>query len=74
MPLQPLKIDIEFVRATNTANQHVVQSIVQFARDSGYDTIAEGVENEEALAILRTYGVDDAQGYHLGPPAPVATR
>ena len=73
LELQSLKIDIEFVRdlATNTANQHIVQSIVQLARGFGYDTIAEGVESEETLAILRTYGVDYAQGYHLGVPVPL---
>jgi EAL domain-containing protein (putative c-di-GMP-specific phosphodiesterase class I) len=48
-----------------------VQSIVQLARGFGYDTIAEGVESEETLDILRTYGVDYAQGYHLGVPAPL---
>ena len=73
LPLRSLKIDIEFVRdlATNTANQHIVQSIVQLAGGFGYDTIAEGVESEETLNILRTYGVDYAQGYHLGVPLPV---
>jgi len=73
LPLQSLKIDIEFVRdlATNTANQHIVQSIVQLARGFGYDTIAEGVENEETLQLLRDYDVDYAQGYHLGMPAPL---
>ena len=75
LPLQSLKIDIEFVRelATNTANQHIVQSIIQLARGFGYDTIAEGVEDEETLALLRGYGVDYAQGYLLGAPAPLHT-
>ena len=73
LPLQSLKIDIEFVRelATNKANQHIVQSIIQLARGFGYDTIAEGVEDEETLALLRGYGVDYAQGYLLGAPAPL---
>ena len=73
LPLQSLKIDIDFVRdlATNTANQHIVQSIIQLAKGFGYDTIAEGVEDEETLALLRDYGVDYAQGYLLGVPAPL---
>jgi PAS domain S-box-containing protein len=73
LPLESLKIDIEFIRdlPRSTANQHIVQSIVQLARGFGYDTIAEGVEDEETLSLLRTYGVDYAQGYHLGVPAPL---
>ena len=76
LPLRSLKIDIEFVRAltTDTANQHIVQSIVQLARGFGYDTIAEGVEDDETLALLRSYGVDYGQGYLLGAPAPLGTR
>ncbi|MGZ6697837.1 MAG: EAL domain-containing protein, partial [Solirubrobacteraceae bacterium] len=39
----------------------------------GFDaqTIAEGVEDAETLELLRGYGVDYAQGYHLGRPAPL---
>ena len=35
-------------------------------------TVAEGVEDAETLDDLRMIGVDYAQGYHLGRPAPVA--
>ena len=34
-------------------------------------TIAEGVEDAETLALLKDYGVDFAQGFHLGRPAPI---
>jgi PAS domain S-box-containing protein len=73
LPIQSLKIDIEFVRelATNAANQHLVKTIVGLARGFGHRTVAEGVEDEETLALLREYGVDFAQGYHLGRPAPL---
>ena len=71
-PISYLKIDIEFVRhlASNPANQHLVKAIVNLAEGFGHETIAEGVEDEETLALLRDYGVDYAQGFHLGPPAP----
>ena len=73
LPLSYLKIDIEFVRHLrwSSANQHVVKAIVQLARGFGHATIAEGVEDEETLLMLSDYGVDYAQGFHLGPPAPV---
>ncbi len=68
-----LKIDIEFVRdlTQNETNQHLVRSIIHLARGLNKQTIAEGVENEEALALLRSFGVDYAQGFHLGRPEPV---
>jgi PAS domain S-box-containing protein len=68
-----IKIDIEFVRdlVSNTTNQHLVKAIVNIAHGLGQQTIAEGVENSETLALLREYGVDLAQGFHLGRPEPV---
>jgi PAS domain S-box-containing protein len=72
LPITYLKIDVDFVRdlARSEANQHLVRAIVGIARDFGYQTIAEGVEDAEALAILKEFGVDFAQGIYLGPPAP----
>jgi PAS domain S-box-containing protein len=73
LPIQFLKIDIEFVRdlIPNAANQHVVKAIVSLAEGFGQQTIAEGVEDAETLELLRDYGVDFAQGYHVGRPAAV---
>ena len=34
-------------------------------------TVAEGVEDAGALALLREFGVDFAQGFHIGHPAPL---
>ena len=68
-----LKIDIEFVRGLidSSANQHVVKAIVNLAQGFGCETIAEGVEDGETLELLREYGVDFAQGFHLGRPEPM---
>ncbi len=73
VPVTYLKIDIDFVRdlASNPANQHLVKAIVGLADGFGYETIAEGVEDAETLALLRGYGVDFAQGFYLGRPAPI---
>ena len=72
LPITYLKIDVDFVRdlARNEANQHLVRAIVGLAGDFGYETIAEGVEDDEALAILNEFSVDFAQGNYLGYPAP----
>jgi PAS domain S-box-containing protein len=73
LPITYLKVDVDFVRdlATNRDNQHLVRAIVGLARDFDYETIAEGVEDAETLALVKDYGVNFAQGFHLGPPTPI---
>jgi PAS domain S-box-containing protein len=73
LPFKYLKIDIEFVRdlANSAANRHVVDAIVSLAKGFGQQTVAEGVEDEATLQILRERGVDYAQGFHLGAPRPI---
>jgi diguanylate cyclase (GGDEF)-like protein len=70
VPFDVIKIDGTFVRdmSRNDADQLVVQAIVQIARGLGKQTIAEFVEDENTRTMLRDYGVDMAQGYHLGRP------
>jgi diguanylate cyclase (GGDEF)-like protein len=69
-PFDVIKIDGAFVRdlPENDADQLTVQAIVGIAQGLGKQTIAEFVEDEETATMLRGYGVDMAQGYHLGPP------
>jgi EAL domain-containing protein (putative c-di-GMP-specific phosphodiesterase class I) len=56
----------------NDADQLTVKAIVEIARGLGKRTIAEFVEDEDTARMLREYGVDMAQGYHLGRPVDVA--
>jgi PAS domain S-box-containing protein len=74
LPVQYLKIDIQFIRdlVNSKPDQRIVRSIVGVAKYFGVKTIAEGVESKETLDLLTSYGVDYAQGYYLGRPAPVA--
>ena len=67
-----LKIDQAFVKtlASDTNNQKIVRAILQLARALGLDTVAEGVEDEASLALLRDWGCDYAQGYAVHRPAP----
>ena len=48
--------------------------MVDIARGMGMKTIAEFVEAEETVAMLREKGVDYSQGYYHGAPRPVATE
>lgn len=70
IPAAYLKIDMEFIRdiMTNKTDQQIVRSIVDIAHSLDKLTIAEGVEDAGTLELLREYGVDYAQGYHLGRP------
>ncbi len=75
-PARYLKIDTDFIRhARNDAtDQAIIRSICGVARALGKETIAEGVEDRETLEILRTQGVDYAQGFFIGRPAPIPQR
>ncbi|HEY3492966.1 MAG TPA: EAL domain-containing protein [Solirubrobacterales bacterium] len=70
VPFDVIKIDGTFIRdmARNDADQLVVKAIVEIARGLGKRTIAEFVEDEDTKQLLTEYGVDMAQGYHLGRP------
>jgi diguanylate cyclase (GGDEF)-like protein/PAS domain S-box-containing protein len=74
LPFDTLKIDGEFVRglATSGRDQAMVKAIAQVAAELGTETVAEFVGDEQTRELLRSYGVDYAQGYHIGKPQPVA--
>jgi EAL domain-containing protein (putative c-di-GMP-specific phosphodiesterase class I) len=74
LPVQYLKIDGSFIRdlPRDTVDQHLVRAIVGVARALGKQTIAEFVGDAATVELLREYGVDFAQGYFIGEPAPIA--
>jgi EAL domain-containing protein (putative c-di-GMP-specific phosphodiesterase class I) len=73
LPVDVLKIDVEFVRDLpgDVPSRRVVEAITTLARSFGLETIAEGVEDLAAIDVLETLGVDYAQGYAIGRPAPL---
>jgi PAS domain S-box-containing protein len=73
LPVTFIKIDIEFVRylAIDPSDQKIVKSIIAVAKNFGVQTIAEGVEHQTTLDLLRELGVDYAQGFLIGEPKPV---
>jgi PAS domain S-box-containing protein len=72
MPVTALKVDMEFIRALGDKpeDQRVVRSILSVAQNFGLRTVAEGVEEEHTLKLLRSMGVDCVQGYLIGRPGP----
>lgn len=73
LDLYALKIDLSFVQRLleDSDDERVVNTIVFVARAYGLTTIAEGVETPEVLDRLSELGVDRAQGYLFGRPAPI---
>ncbi len=71
LPVDKLKIDGSFVQSLDTSkvDSVMVQSMNQIAHALGKQTIAEFVQNEKTLNILREYGVDYAQGHYFGKPS-----
>jgi diguanylate cyclase (GGDEF)-like protein len=68
-----LKIDASFVEgiAHSERQQHLVKAIVSLANGLGIETVAEGVETEEAWMTLSNLGCDIAQGYLICRPVPL---
>ncbi len=65
-----LKIDGLFIRnlPNDYDNQVFVKAIVDVARGMNKVTVAEFVEDEDILAMLKNFGIDLVQGYHLDTP------
>jgi EAL domain-containing protein (putative c-di-GMP-specific phosphodiesterase class I) len=73
LPVDKLKIDGAFVKgmAHSSVDQAMVESMNQVAHALGKQTVAECVENEETLQILREMGIDRAQGNYIGRPGAI---
>ena len=70
---QFVKLDLSLVRHVDTdpARQAMVAGMAHFARNSGCELIAEGIETEEELNELIRLGINLGQGYLFGRPGPV---
>jgi diguanylate cyclase (GGDEF)-like protein len=73
-PFDLVKIDRSFVAeiTDSSRDRAIVANLVRLAHDLGMYVVAEGVETEEQLQVLRQVDADVAQGYHLGRPVPAA--
>ncbi|SEK89371.1 diguanylate cyclase/phosphodiesterase [Pseudoxanthomonas sp. GM95] len=70
MPVDELKIDKSFVMqlAEGSDDEVIVRSTIELGHNMGLSVIAEGVESESIVALLRQYHCDMAQGYHYAKP------
>ncbi len=74
-----LELDVDFLKIDgsliknihkNANNRIIVENIVKFCKELNLKTIAEYVENQEILDIVKSMGVDYSQGFFLGKPGP----
>ncbi|WP_254442362.1 EAL domain-containing protein [Duganella vulcania] len=74
LPVDYLKIDGVFIRdiANNAINRALVKAINEVGHVMGISTVAEYVEDEPTLAVVRELGLDYAQGYAVGTLRPLS--
>jgi EAL domain-containing protein (putative c-di-GMP-specific phosphodiesterase class I) len=72
LPVDALKIDLAFVRGATTDRDDasVVTAVIAVAHSLGLRVVAQGVETEEQVALLRSLKCDEVQGYLWSPPVP----
>lgn len=73
-PLRNLKIDRSFVSQMETSPNmlELTHAVVSLGHALGLAVVAEGVETESVLQLLRQQGCDEAQGYLFTRPLPGA--
>jgi diguanylate cyclase (GGDEF)-like protein len=76
LPVDIVKIDRSFVgdlRAGDERSLEFVRAVVDLSRALGLRTVAEGIEDESQLQVLRELECDEGQGYHLAKPMELAS-
>jgi len=74
LPLSEVKIDKSFVvdLRANSNDRAIVRAILAMSHELGVAVVAEGVENNDVVELLRSLGCDLAQGHFIGRPQPAA--
>ena len=71
LPVDELKIDKSFVTRTDDAKDDaILRATIDLAHQLGLTIVAEGVEDEAAIARLTAMGCEHAQGFGIGKPMP----
>jgi EAL domain-containing protein (putative c-di-GMP-specific phosphodiesterase class I) len=68
-----IKLDVSLTRNVNTDRwrRALARALIEFGRDTDCKIIAEGVETEGEMSVLRELGAHAAQGWLLGRPVPI---
>ncbi|MFL0805407.1 MAG: EAL domain-containing protein [Agarilytica sp.] len=70
LPVQEIKIDRSFIGEMdkNKGDATIVRTTINMCHDLGFEVVAEGVENQETLEMLKSMSCDVIQGYHIARP------
>jgi diguanylate cyclase (GGDEF)-like protein len=70
LPIDKIKIDRSFIQevASNDSDLTIVKTMVELSHGLGKRVLAEGVETQEQLQLLRNIGCDAVQGYFISKP------
>ena len=69
LPVDTVKIDRSFIRAKiNNKDYDIIKAIINLAHSLGLDVVAEGIETQEQLSILKSLGCEYGQGYFFAYP------
>ena len=73
-PFDKIKLDRSFMSEVETSPQAkaIIRAVLALGKSLDVPVLAEGVETGDQLAVLVAEGCDEAQGYFLGRPAPIA--
>ena len=74
IPLDVIKIDRSLISrmGEDDASKIIVRCIIQMLKELNYTVLAEGVETEATLGLLKNYGCDQIQGYFFSKPLPAS--
>ena len=74
IPFDVIKIDRSFVKemATDERSARIVAGIVALSTSLDFTTVAEGIETEEQLQLVRAAGCDAVQGFLFARPKPAS--
>jgi diguanylate cyclase (GGDEF)-like protein/PAS domain S-box-containing protein len=74
LPIDYLKIDGSFIRnlAEDTVNQAMVAAMIELSRSLNFRIVAEQVEDQPSLDLVKRMGIDFVQGFVIARPQPLS--
>ncbi len=74
-PIDHLKIDQSFIKdvPSDPKKKNLVEAIIRMGESLHLETVAEGIETDEALSCLKELGCKTGQGYYFSKPVPAKT-
>ncbi len=73
LPFSEIKIDRSFINhlVSKSKKGHIVSSICELAKSLNLRVVAEGVEDNATLSLLKEYNIDLCQGFFIDKPMPI---